>query len=131
AVLGSEHIVSWEVSGNQSLYRERGHGSTFVVGDTLVFRIEDAIARVVSKSEYEACTAEGSKALIYRGGEGIELNTSGSWYFMSRIHDRCKSGEKILIRVDAGESIVGKHSLRMGRGAGNGGGGGGNGGGNG
>ncbi|KAH9295718.1 hypothetical protein KI387_039306, partial [Taxus chinensis] len=113
-VLGNDHVVSWEVSRNQSLYREWGHGSTFLVGDTLVISMEDDIARVMSRSEYEACRADGSKTLIYRGGKSIELNTSGSWYFMSRIHDRCKSGEKIMIRVDAGGSMVGRHSLRMG-----------------
>ncbi|GLJ55502.1 hypothetical protein SUGI_1191750 [Cryptomeria japonica] len=130
-VYGTNHTVSWKISDNQSVYRDSGHGSNFLVGDILVFRMEDEkdlIARVTSKSEYEACTAEGSKVLLYNDGEGIELNTSGSWYFISRISDHCKSGEKVLITVDE-RSVVTNQSSRMGRGGGSGGGGGGGGGG--
>ncbi|GLJ55501.1 hypothetical protein SUGI_1191740 [Cryptomeria japonica] len=73
----------------------------------------DAIARVMLESEYKACRAGASTASIYKGGEGIELNTSGSWYFMSRISDCCKSGEKVMIRVDEG-GMVRNRSLRHG-----------------
>ncbi|GLJ55499.1 hypothetical protein SUGI_1191710 [Cryptomeria japonica] len=125
-VFGTNHTVSWKICSNQSYERDRGHGSKFLVGDILVFRREDendVIARVMSKSEYEECRAESSKALIYKSGEGIELNKSGSWYFMSRISDRCKSGEKVMISVVTG-SVVRNRSLRRG-GSGHGGGGGG------
>ncbi|GLJ55507.1 hypothetical protein SUGI_1191860 [Cryptomeria japonica] len=121
---GTHHTLSWKICGNQSLYRVSDHGSNFLVGDTLEFGIVDKrndIARVMSESEYEACRAEDSTAGIYKGGEGIELNTSGIWYFMSRISDRCKSGEKVTISVVSG-SVVKNQSIRMGRGGGTGGG---------
>ncbi|GLJ55503.1 hypothetical protein SUGI_1191760 [Cryptomeria japonica] len=59
-VYGTNHTVGWKISDNQSLCRASGHGSNFLVGDILVFRMEDendAIAQVMSKSEYEACRA--------------------------------------------------------------------------
>ncbi|GLJ55500.1 hypothetical protein SUGI_1191730 [Cryptomeria japonica] len=122
-VLGRNHSVSWKICSNQSFDRVRGDGSNFLVGDTLVFSMEDendGIARVMSESEYEECRAEDSKAAIYKYGEGIDLNESGIWYFMSRISDRCKSGEKVMISV-VGGSVVRNRSLRRG-GSGHGGG---------
>ncbi|KAL7203917.1 hypothetical protein ACSBR2_017053 [Camellia fascicularis] len=77
-------------------------GKTFRVGDTLLFTYASTHSvDVVSQSDYNSCNTANPITPYTGGSTVVNLNTTGSMYFICPTGGHCQSGMKLAVTVAA------------------------------
>eukprot|EP00249_Psilotum_nudum_P005639 c19077_g1_i1 orf=148-762(+) len=75
--------------------------NSFHVGDTLLFKYNASFHNVdqVNSANYLNCNDTNLKAHYADGNTLIQLNTTGTYYFICGVPGHCAAGQKLKIRV--------------------------------
>ncbi|XP_010942621.1 mavicyanin [Elaeis guineensis] len=76
-------------------------GKDFIVGDSLLFNFATGAHTVtgVSSSDYNSCSSSNAISSVTNGPATIELNTTGTRYYICAIAGHCNLGMKLEVTV--------------------------------
>ncbi|XP_078447318.1 early nodulin-like protein 6 [Wolffia australiana] len=91
----------WQVppSNNSAMYNRWASKNRFKIGDTLVFKYKKDSVMMVGEEDYGRCKAELPILFDDNGDTEIALDRAGLYYFISGLHEHCKKGQKMIIKV--------------------------------
>ncbi|KAH9647958.1 Phytocyanin domain-containing protein [Citrus sinensis] len=94
--------AGWTTQGKVDYY-SWVDGKEFKVGDTLVFKYNNAMHDVheVTEADYVACNAKASIKHHISGSDAITLNAPGIYYFICGIPGHCQAGQRLRIEVES------------------------------
>jgi len=110
AVLQSVAATTYTVGGstgwtiptsNTKLYSDWVKGTTFKLGDILVFKFATNVHNVyrVSKADYDKCVTTSALEKYQTGPATITLNSTGHHYYICAVPGHCSAGQKVSIKV--------------------------------
>ncbi|ERM93676.1 hypothetical protein AMTRI_Chr03g56560 [Amborella trichopoda] len=93
--------TGWTVPPSSSFYTTWANGQKFEMGDSLLFNFSTGAhnALEVSKSEYDACTANSPIQAYSTGPATVELSKTGTHYYLCSFGQHCISGQKVAVNV--------------------------------
>ncbi|KAH7287469.1 hypothetical protein KP509_32G057400 [Ceratopteris richardii] len=108
AQTGTRHQVGgtpgWSLPSRSNVnYIEWASTQTFLVGDTLYFNYSKDFHNVmeVTKEHYDTCNSSNPILFWDDGATVVQLNTSGTFYFICGVPGHCDAGQKLAVRVAA------------------------------
>ncbi|KAM3222854.1 early nodulin-like protein 3 [Capsicum annuum] len=90
---------------NANNYNQWAERSRFQIGDTLSFHYSDKDSvLLVNKADFDNCNTASPIEKYSDGHSVFKFNHSGSYYFISGVHDNCVKNQKLHVVVMADRS---------------------------
>ncbi|KAM3278741.1 hypothetical protein ACQJBY_046167 [Aegilops geniculata] len=100
--VATEHMVGddkgWTLNFNYTAWAETNQ---FVVGDTLVFKYNNAVHNLVEVGgpDFLACNEPANAAVLTSGEDRVTLDKAGRKWFLCAVGQHCQNGMKLKITI--------------------------------